>query len=80
MRFVVALEDVLFGDVAEDGDGFVEDLFDFVVGFLGEWLESQLESGDVVLTPLSPRFRWSSMNKDINSGDFSFMLMKVPNA
>ena len=35
VRFVVALEDVLFGDVAEDGDGFVEDLFDFVVGFLG---------------------------------------------
>ena len=34
MRLVVPFEHVLFGDEAEDGDGFFEDNVDFRVRFL----------------------------------------------
>lgn len=80
MAFVIAFKNVLFGYVPENDDCFVKNNINFGVRFLEFSQQTNKRRGQINLTPLSPRFRWSSINSEIYSEDFSLRLIKFEKA
>ena len=80
MGFVIAFKNILFGYVPENDDCFVKNNINLGVRFLKFSQQKNKRREQVNLTPLSPRFRWSSINSEIYSEDFSLRLIKFEKA
>ena len=80
MAFVIAFKNVLFVYKPENDDRLVKNNINFGVRFLKFSQETNKRREQVNLTPLSPRFRWSSINNEMNSEDLSLRLIKVEKA
>ena len=80
MTFVIAFKNVLFAYVPENDDSFVKNNINFGVSFLEFSQQTNKRREQINLTPLSPRFRWSSINSEIYSEDFSLRLIKFEKA
>lgn len=83
MRVVVLLEVILLDEEAEEGNGLVENVVDFDLGFLAKVRRVsvvRLAEQRSPLTPLSPFLRFSSMKSEMYSGDLVFWLTKTEKA
>lgn len=78
---VVTLERVLFSNVSENRDRLVQDHVNLDVCFLDSGSEQQINcKARCQPTPLRPFLRFSSINREINSGAFSLRLTKSSKA
>ena len=80
MAFVIALKNVLFIYEPENDDCFVKNNINFGIRFLEYSQKTNIRGKQANLTPLRPRFRWSSTNNEIYSEDLSLRLIKVEKA
>jgi hypothetical protein len=80
VAFIIAFENVLFAYEPENDDRFVQNNINLGIRFLELSQQTNRKARTSKLTPLSPRFRWSSINNEINSDDLSLRLIKVAKA
>lgn len=76
MTFVITFEDVFLCNIPKDSYGFVEDGIHFGISFLVQATSGRESTRNKsLLTPLRPFLRLSSINSEMNSGDFSLRFM-----
>jgi hypothetical protein len=86
MLLVISLKDILLTYESKQGNGMVQDIIHLFFCFLERGyallsIKTRVKQPHpIILAPFNPFFKFSSIKRDMYSGDLGFSLMNASNA